>query len=446
MMALNFLLGKRVTVLGLGATGMSCARFLDRHQIPFTVIDSRACVAGVAQTNALKHCLGVHLGGWEQEVIANSEVIIASPGVDIQQAAIRDVVNANTHVIGDVELFVRVNDKPLVALTGSNGKSTVVSLIAHLAETCGVNSLLAGNIGQPVLDIIDDDANLIILELSSFQLETMSTMDAEVGGILNICDDHLDRHKTLDNYQAIKQRIYGMSKSHVFNRQDSLTLPPHSGDKSVSFGVDKPQKGQFGLIKTNKTYLAFEDNALIAVDALPLSGEHNYLNCLAALAYGYLLQWPMATMVKGLLTFQGLAHRCQVVASEDGVIWINDSKATNVGATLAAIEGLAGKANKLILIAGGDGKGADFSPLQSALNHNVDTLIALGKDKDEFAKLRPDALLVDTMQQAVAIAKQRVTSGDMVLLSPACASIDMYANYMARGDDFRACVEELQHV
>ncbi|TLU66725.1 UDP-N-acetylmuramoyl-L-alanine--D-glutamate ligase [Thalassotalea litorea] len=445
MTALQFLQDKRVTILGLGATGMSCARFLDRHHIPFSVIDSRACVAGVAQANALPHCLGVYLGGWEKEIIANSEIIIASPGVDINDANIADVIAVGTEVIGDVELFVRVNTKPIVALTGSNGKSTVVSLIAHLAQSCGVNSILAGNIGQPVLDIVERDADLIILELSSFQLETMSKMQAQVGGILNICDDHLDRHQTLENYQAIKQRIYQMSQYCVYNRQDARTLPPKTAEKRLSFGLDQPQQGQFGLIQTDKTYLAFDERTLMATDELPLSGEHNYLNCLAALAYGQLLGWPMTSMLEGLKSFRGLAHRCQVVGSKDGVTWVNDSKATNVGATLAAIEGLANSANKLILIAGGDGKGADFTPLQSAFTDKVDSLIVFGKDKQALAKLKPDAILVDSMHEAVSYAKARVGRGDMVLLSPACASIDMYANYMARGDDFSACVREVQH-
>ncbi|QDP00343.1 UDP-N-acetylmuramoyl-L-alanine--D-glutamate ligase [Thalassotalea sp. PS06] len=443
MKELDFLQDKRITILGLGATGMSCARYLERQQIPFAVMDSRSCVPAFAEVNALEQCQGVHLGGWDSDVIASSDVIIASPGVDVQQPQIHDAVAASAELIGDVELFIRVNNKPVVALTGSNGKSTVVSLIAHLAKACNINSILAGNIGVPVLDTVDDSADIVILELSSFQLEIMSSMRAEVGGILNICDDHLDRHKTMTNYQAIKQRIYGMSKSFVFNREDVLTYPENAKAQAISFGLQQGKTGHFGLVTTDKTYISFGDQSLIAADELPVAGQHNLLNCMAALAYGQLLGWPMAQMLAGLKTFSGLEHRCQRIESSDGVAWVNDSKATNVGATLAAIDGLAPTTNKLVLIAGGDGKGADFSPLEAALNDRVDTLITLGQDRHALANLKANTSVVDSMMEAVRVAKSEAQPGDMVLLSPACASIDMYPNYMARGEDFRRCIEEV---
>ncbi|TKB47674.1 UDP-N-acetylmuramoyl-L-alanine--D-glutamate ligase [Thalassotalea mangrovi] len=444
--ALDFLNNKQVTILGLGATGLSCARFLNRHQITFTILDSRPCVAASAQALALPYCQGVVLGGWDQARLAISDVVIASPGVDIQQPLISESMSEHCQLIGDVELFVRVNQKPIVAITGSNGKSTVVSLLAHLASSCGINAILAGNIGLPVLDIIDHEADVVILELSSFQLETLSTMQAEVGGILNISDDHLDRHKTLENYQQIKQRIYPMSERWVFNRDDDLTWPGDNQGQAISFGLNSPKANQFGLQVDDKVFLAFDGECLLAVDDLPLQGAHNWANCLAALAFGKLLGWPMTAMLTGLQTFKGLDHRCQLIPSADGVRWINDSKATNVGATLAAIEGLADRAERLILIAGGDGKGADFTPLQPILAEKVKTLITLGKDKNSLAALKPGTLVVDSMAQAVARAKAIARPGDMVLLSPACASIDMYPNYMARGEEFATLVKEASYV
>ncbi len=363
-------------------------------------------------------------------------------------------------MIGDVELFCLVNNSrvtpmKMLAVTGSNGKSTVVSLLAYIAKAIGVNAALAGNIGEPILDLLQSEGvddiqhsnqpETIIVELSSFQLETLSSMQAIAASMLNLSDDHLDRHKTLANYQAIKQSIYSQAKIAVVSREDQASNTLVVAQDTISFGLDKPDQGHFGLnVIDNKQVLMFGEQSLISLDALPLAGMHNALNYMAALALGYSAGWSLSAMTENLTGFVGLAHRCQRVISTDDIQWINDSKATNVGATLAAITGLAPTLlakDKLILIAGGDGKGADFTALTTILNCDVNQLITLGKDGAEIAELVSDAIQVNTLTEAVDQAKKIAEPGDMVLLSPACASIDMFKNYQVRGEQFITAVQ-----
>jgi len=364
--------------------------------------------------------------------------------------------------MGDVELFCQINNQrinpiSILAVTGSNGKSTVVSLLAYLAKVLGINAGLGGNIGQGVLDFLTleqavnaqaaNQVDLLILELSSFQLETLTSMQAIAASLLNISDDHLDRHKTLKNYQNIKQGIYRQSKVAVINRDDPLTISPLATQELISFGSDNAEEGHFGLgVVNNKTQLMFGKQVLISLEQLPLAGLHNALNYLSALALGYSAGWSLTAMVENLVGFSGLSHRCQRIKTDDHIQWINDSKATNVGATIAAISGLLptlSASNKLILIAGGDGKGADFSPLKTLLNTDAVALITLGKDGDKIAELRPSSIPVDSIQAAVTFASGYANPGDMVLLSPACASLDMFKNFSERGEVFITCINQL---
>ncbi len=455
---------KNIVVLGAGMTGLSCLRFLHSQGLSFAVNDSRAMP--FSDEGELAHYKADYprasfvFGQWQQELIANADIIVASPGIDLVGEGISTLLSADCQVIGDVELFClvnnsRVNPISMLAVTGSNGKSTVVSLLAYLAKLIGANAALAGNIGQPILDLLQldqaDDAqranqpDTVIVELSSFQLETLTSMRAIAASVLNLSDDHLDRHKTLANYQAIKQSIYPQAKIALINRGDSATATLVKEQEVISFGLDKPEIGHFGIaVLESKQWLMFGEQALIAIEELPLAGMHNAMNYMAALALGYSAGWSLSAMTENLMGFDGLAHRCQRVKSEDGIQWINDSKATNVGATLAAIAGLAptlSQGNKLILIAGGDGKGADFSPLNPLLNDDVSQVITLGKDGAQIAGLVDNAIEVSSLNDAVQQAKKIAKAGDMVLLSPACASIDMFKNFITRGEKFIKAVQ-----
>jgi UDP-N-acetylmuramoylalanine--D-glutamate ligase len=438
------LANKRIVILGIGITGLSCARFLHRHNITFAVNDSRPMPISPGD---FKHQFASNtlvLGAWDQALIAQAEVLIVSPGIDISAHEISSAITKDCDVIGDIELFCRLSDTPILAVTGSNGKSTVVSMLNYVGNALGYQVQLGGNIGLPVLDQIDKAAaDFIVLELSSFQLETIKSMKALAATVLNLSDDHLDRHKTLENYGAIKQSIYHNCVHAIYNRDDSATTPNsnYMNNQGLSFGSDQPKAGDFGLAESaNEKHLMLGQQALCSLAELPLQGIHNALNYLSVLALGTSAGWDLKAMIASLMTFQGLAHRCEVIETSDGIKWINDSKATNVGATLAAIEGLSPtlQGNKLILIAGGDGKGADFSPLTQALTEQVEYLITLGKDGQAIGSLRLTSQAektshVDSLAAAVTLARTKAKSGDMVLLSPACASLDMFANYVERG-------------
>ncbi len=464
---------KQILVLGAGITGMSCVRYLSAQGLYFAVNDSRpqpfSAKYNEHQFREEFSGASLHLGRWDSELIANADIILISPGIDRAINDIAQYISANCLVMGDVELFCLLNNErinqvdsnpiQILAVTGSNGKSTVVSLLAYLANSLGVNAQLGGNIGQPVLDIFTKETTgestclpaLLILELSSFQLETLCSMQAIATSVLNVSDDHLDRHQSMENYQCIKQRIYPQGKLAIINRDDKGTNVVNKSQPVLSFGSDVPTKNQFGVTQINgKATLAFAEQNLITLNELPLAGMHNALNYLAALALGYSAGWPLRAMVNSLTGFTGLAHRCQKIVSDDGITWINDSKATNVGATIAAINGLAqtltlcnGVKQKLILIAGGDGKGADFTPLIKPLAVHVNHVITLGKDGDKIAKLTQNAHKVTSLLAAVQKAKALAKAGDIVLLSPACASLDMFKNFGDRGEQFIAAVAKV---
>ncbi len=480
---------KQILVLGAGITGMSCARYLSAQDLCFTVNDSRAnpFANNYAKEQFSENfpMASLHLGQWCSELISKADVILISPGIDSNIDAIAQHISDDCCVMGDVELFCQINNErglceqsksiDILALTGSNGKSTVVSLLAYLAKCLGVNAQLGGNIGQPVLDIFTEEKlteekteksactgaakktglpDLLILELSSFQLETLVSMQAIATSVLNVSDDHLDRHQNMENYQKIKQGIYQQGRLAIINRDDIATISPNKCQPVLSFGSDSPNENQFGItVLDGKAHLAFGEQRLIAIDQLPLAGMHNALNYLTVLAFGHSAGWSLTSMINNLAGFTGLAHRCQRIDSQDGITWINDSKATNVGATIAAINGLAQTLTsptemkqRLILIAGGDGKGADFSPLIKPLSQHVSQVITLGKDGDKIAALVGDkgnTRKVISLIEAVQVAKETANTGDIVLLSPACASLDMFKNFSERGEQFITAVTQL---
>lgn len=450
-------INKNVLILGLGLSGLSCVRFLVKMGVNFAVNDSRNSPVNVEQFNKEFPLLKLSLGKWDQALIAAADILIVSPGIDLNDKHITPNINENCQVWGDVELFFQIINQhelivPTLAVTGSNGKSTVVSLLAHIGNELGLNICLAGNIGTPIMDLLLKEnlppVDCLILELSSFQLETLRSMNALGASVLNISDDHLDRHKTLENYRQVKHNIYQQAQTLVFNRDDHLTQPLTVNDhqNAISFGSDKAEKGQFGLAE-DKQQLAIANKKIIALNKLPIAGIHNALNCLAALALGQSAGWNIVEMVQALVSFSGLEHRCQIVPSHDGVLWINDSKATNVGATIAAIEGLAQTktaSQKLILIAGGEGKGANFSPLKLVFSKGVNHLITLGKDGDQLTALTEKSTATTSLENAVFSASALAKKGDIVLLSPACASLDMFKSFVERGNVFMKAVLDIQ--
>jgi len=441
---------KRIVVLGAGLTGLSCVRFLYEHNIPCAVNDSRKNPVDINEFTALYGNTQFVTGHWDKALISTADLLIVSPGIDTSMAEIANNISSNCTVIGDVELYCQFDETPILAVTGSNGKSTVVSLLGHIGGRLGYDVQLAGNIGSPVLDKITDANDYLIIELSSFQLETLTSMQAVAATVLNISADHLDRHKTIENYCAIKQSIYTQCETAVVNRDDSATQVSveNKSTTTISFGSDMPEVGHFGLKEiAGQQHLLFGDQTLIAVSDLPLAGLHNALNYLAVLALGYSAGWSITDMVTQFPSFSGLSHRCQRIATDDGISWVNDSKATNVGAALAAINGLSGiisKENKLVLIAGGESKGADFSPLKTALADHVDHLYTLGTDGDQIASLTDRTTKVSSIQEAVIKAKENAKAGDVILLSPACASFDMFKNYEERGLAFIEAVQSVQ--
>lgn len=440
-------------VVGLGQSGLSCARFLAQHGVPFAVTDSREQLPGVEALRAECPSVEISLGGFDEKLFAWAQRLIISPGVSLREPLIVDAQQRGLEVIGDIEVFARVVRAPIVAITGSNGKSTVTALLGEMAKAAGRNVRVGGNIGTPALELIkEDEPDFYLLELSGFQLDTTFSLHASAVVVLNISPDHMDRYDDLAHYAASKQRIYsdaGLSAQGVavFNRDDPHVIAMLSGDmpqQKISFGMAAPDENQFGRIsQDNELWLARGTQALLPVAQVRMAGKHAQANALAALALGTVMGLSMADMLATLKTFAGLPHRTQFVEKMDGVRWINDSKGTNVGATLSAVQGLTGP---LILIAGGQGKGADFSPLATAVKDKVRTVILLGEDAaliDKALSGVVSVLRVTSMEEAVTQAHQLAQSGDTVLLSPACASFDMFSGFEARGDAFMAAVRAL---
>lgn len=441
---LSYLENKRIVVLGAGLTGLSCVSFLQRHNINCYVNDNRANVNGLDESHYSNATF--FLGAWQDDLLASAEVVITSPGIDLEKENITSRLDKDCDLMGDIELFCRINEKPIIAVTGSNGKSTVVSLLAHVGEQLGYTITLAGNIGTPVLSQPLNQSDFVILELSSFQLETVRHLEALSATVLNVSDDHLDRHQNIENYATIKNRIFDGCQHLVVNRLEA-TSSALIAKSHITYGKDEASAEQFGVSCIDgKLALNKGDSTLIELSELPLAGSHNAENYTAVLALGTAAGWPLEKMVAHLAGFNGLAHRCERVKSKTNKQWINDSKATNVGAAIAAIDGLTDSLvdnASLILIAGGDGKGADFRPLAAKVHQNVHHCIVFGKDAATLKSLIPQAVLVSDIEAAVIEAQALSNNGDMILLSPACASIDMYKNYIERGERFVSAVQLL---
>ncbi len=440
--------GKMKVVVGLGQTGLSCARYLASRQERFKVIDSRQNPPGLHQLQAECPDIELELGEFREETLLNAAQLIVSPGVDQQLPALRKAVASGVPVTGDVDIFAHAVNAPLVAITGSNAKSTVTTLVGEMAKADGVDVRVAGNIGLPVLDLLQEaPASLYVLELSSFQLETTRHLGAEVATVLNLSLDHMDRYDSMDAYIDAKRRIFQDCRQAVINDDDAASqadLP--SGVRQWHFSLEEQSTSEFRVMHVNgERCLTFNGEPLMQVSALKIAGDHNVANALAALALGHAAGLSMKGMLSALASFPGLPHRCQWVAEIRGVNWYNDSKGTNTGACIAAVNGLGGK-GRIILLAGGQGKGADFSVLREPLSAHTRLAILFGEDAPKIEAALQHVVVtvkVSSMEEAVKLADEKAEKGDVVLLSPACASFDMFRNFEHRGDVFIHCVKEL---
>jgi UDP-N-acetylmuramoylalanine--D-glutamate ligase len=434
-------------IVGLGETGLSCVRYLASPKRSVVVTDSRAAPPALEAMRAEFPQLETALGGFDTLLFEHAAEIVLSPGVSLDDPAVRAAADRGVPVIGDIEIFARKADAPVAAITGSNGKSTVTALVAEMAARDGRRVKVGGNLGPPALSLLQGDApDLFVLELSSFQLETTRSLRPVAATVLNVSPDHMDRYRDFDAYVEAKRRIYQGDGTMVINLDDPVAASMYEpGRDFVAFSLDAPGKSEFGLLsRDGETWLARGSVRLVRLSELPLPGLHNAANCLAALAMGEALGVSMAARLDALKRFTGLPHRCQLVAEHDQVRWYDDSKGTNVGATVAAIRGL-GAERDLVLIAGGLGKGADFTPLRGPVARHVRHVVLFGRD----AGLIEGALAgtvtctrVEDLRSAVCAAGKAAARGSAVLFSPACASFDMFENYAARGRAFAAAVKE----
>jgi UDP-N-acetylmuramoylalanine--D-glutamate ligase len=438
---------KPVLIIGMGATGVSVARYLAKQGCRFVMADSRAELSIAAELNRDYPASELILGREGHDLVFDrfSEVIV-SPGVPANSPMVLRAREAGIPLVGDIELFSREVNSPVTAVTGSNGKSTVVHLLAEMHKHAGRNVALGGNFGTPALDLVTHpEPDHYVLELSSFQLETTSSLRPAAAVVLNISEDHMDRYSGMDEYAQAKAEVYHNAEIAVVNRDDAAALALMTDDVPyVCFGLDKPPtKDDLGIrLHAGEPWLALGREMLLPVSKLKILGQHNWSNALAALALGRAVGLPHKAMLETLRGYSGLPHRSQWVAEIKGVTWINDSKATNPGATLAALEGLE---RPVVLIAGGQGKGADFSVLQSAVERHAKAVVLLGEDADEIAqKLTGTVPIVRVASMAEAVAQSASLAGrrDYVLLSPACASFDMFSGYAERGRCFMDCVLE----
>ncbi len=435
--------GMCCVVAGLGRSGVSAARFLSHHGHQVRITDSRSDPPGLAELAHDCAKFDLRLGGLDEALLSDADLLVLSPGLSMQEPIVVAARENGVPVVGDVEIFSWAANAAVVAVTGSNGKSTVCSMLAEMLPDAGLRVRAGGNLGTPALDLLGDaEPDFYLLELSSFQLDLTASLRPHVAVLLNISADHLDRHGDMDSYVAAKARIFRGCDIAVFNRDDAVVAGLRPRDCPViSFGLDEPGPGSWGLrARDGQVWLARGDEAILPVAALAVRGLPNVANALAALAIADALGTPVAPLLGALRRFTGLPHRMQVVARRRDVTYINDSKATNVGAAVAAIAGLD---SRLILIAGGDAKGADFAPLAVALAGRAVAAVLIGSDARRIASSLEGVCPVEyatDMESAVAIAARLAPAGASVLLAPACASLDMYRNFAERGEAFAAAV------
>jgi UDP-N-acetylmuramoylalanine--D-glutamate ligase len=437
---------RHAVIVGMGRTGLSVARHLQRSGFTIAMTDTRETPPELEGIRALGSAVVARTGGFDAQLLERADIVVTSPGVPLDDPFFSQARARGLDIVGDIELFARAADAPVVGITGTNGKSTVTTLLGRMAERAGVRVRVGGNLGQPALDLLDrGPTDLYVLELSSFQLDTTHSLKLKAAVVLNVSADHLDRYATLRHYADSKARIYAGCETAVVNADEpEVVRMPRAGQRIISFGLQNAADFTLVTPASDKgPWLARRGSPLLPLSALRISGRHNAANALATLALGDALRLPIQPMLEELREFTGLPHRAQWVAERNGVRYVNDSKGTNIGATLAAV---AGFTEPLVLIAGGDGKGQDFTPLAAAFRGKVRTVVLLGRD----AGLIETALTgvchtvrVNSMEDAVREAARFAQPGDTVLLSPACSSLDMFRDYAHRGSVFAAAVQEL---
>jgi UDP-N-acetylmuramoylalanine--D-glutamate ligase len=454
--------GTRALVLGLGRTGLSCARYLRRRGLTVRVADTRERPPALDALHQDGAEVELRTGAFEPALLDDVAQVVVSPGLSVREPVVQEAGRRGLPVVGDIELFARETRAPVAAVTGTNGKSTVTTLVSELASAAGRPTLAGGNLGEPALDLLARPVpELYVLELSSFQLETTYSLRTVTATVLNVTPDHMDRYATLADYAQAKARIFDGCEVAVVNADDPLVREmPRERQRVLEFSV-RSRDADYALAEEPEPVLLRRGEPLLPMSRLRIPGRHNAVNAMAALAMCEALELPDAPVLAALADFRGLPHRAQWVADIDGVRYVNDSKGTNVGATVAAVEGMSGP---LVIIAGGDGKNADFTPLREAFRGKVRHAVLIGRDAPRLAaalhggkmarsqfhgdaeKMAPSHFSVEIaadMLSAVRAARAAARSGDTVLLSPACASLDMYRDYAHRGEEFIAAVRSL---
>ena len=466
-MSLN---GQHILILGLGESGLAMARWCARQGAQVRVADTRASPPGLTQLQATLPQAEFISGPFDKNLLGGIDQLAISPGLSAGQMVVFEARARGIRVVGEIELFAQALRGPgmhdrckIIAITGTNGKTTTTALTAHLCRAAGRDAEACGNISPAALDALMTrlDAGKLpeiwVLELSSFQLETLETLNADVATVLNISDDHLDRYIDLDEYASAKARIFDGEGAQILNREDARVKRMARADRTLlSFGLDAPGMTQdFGLRQRDgEPWLVQGEHFLLPLSRLPMPGLHNATNAMAALALCHALGLPMERLVQGLQSFRGLPHRVEFVAETSGIRYYDDSKGTNVGATVAGLSGLGGQMAsraaqaRIVLIAGGDGKGQDFSPLGAAVMAHARAVVLIGRDAPKIeAVLQGSGVPLQQakdMDDAVRLATSAAQPGDAVLLSPACASFDMYRNYTHRAEVFIAAVRSVK--
>ena len=436
--------GTRALVLGLGRTGLSAARYLGREGLAVRVADTRTNPPGADALRDQVPAAELRTGAFNSSLLDDVAQVVISPGLSLQEPVVREALDRGLPVVGDIELFARAAQAPIAAITGTNGKSTVTTLVAELANAGGRRAVAGGNLGEPALDLLERATpDLYVLELSSFQLETTHSLRTATATVLNVTPDHMDRYASLEEYGAAKARIFDGCDVAVINADDPAVRDmPRPGQSVVSFSLES-HEADYTLGRVPMPMIMRRGEPLLPLAAMRLQGLHNAANAMAALAMAEALALPLGPALEALCAFGGLAHRSQWVADVRGVHYVNDSKGTNVGATLAAVQGMTGP---LVVIAGGDGKNQDFSELREAFRGKVRHVVLIGRDAPALAATLADVCVTERatdMPAAVRAAQAVAQPGDTVLLSPACASLDMFRDYTHRGDEFAAAVRSL---